>query len=228
MLPNSPDTELFKKKIKKLFDQEAKNCRTFTISKNENVYTCGDKSTSIYYIVNGQIKIVTNAPNGKECILSIHRAGSIFGEQSLANIDERVETAIAMKTSAIKEIPKVFFLSILSQNFLFEDFLEHMADTLIAQQEVITNFVTANSEIRLAITLLKLAKQIDTNKSDNMVIQYKITHEELSNIIGTTRPRVSEFMRRFRNQKLIDITTNHLIIVKKNLTVYLDKAIYAR
>ncbi len=50
----------------------------------------------------------------------------------------------------------------------------------------------------------------------------KISHEELSNMIGTTRPRVSVFMQRFRNLGLLEITEEHyLIVMEDKLTNYL-------
>ena len=53
-------------------------------------------------------------------------------------------------------------------------------------------------------------------------IELKISHEELSHMIGTTRPRISLFMQRFRNLGLIELSEEHYLIVKEDkLTAYL-------
>lgn len=45
-------------------------------------------------------------------------------------------------------------------------------------------------------------------------IEQRITHEELAAMIGTTRPRISTFMRRFRELGLIEFSAERFLIVK--------------
>jgi CRP-like cAMP-binding protein len=53
-------------------------------------------------------------------------------------------------------------------------------------------------------------------------IKLKITHEELSEMVGATRPRISMFMQRFRNLGQIETNQNHFLVIKeKKLTDYL-------
>ena len=53
-------------------------------------------------------------------------------------------------------------------------------------------------------------------------MELKITHEELSEMVGTTRPRVSLFMQRFHHLGLIETNRDHFLIIKENkLTDYL-------
>ena len=90
------------------------------------------------------------------------------------------------------------------------------------QQEVIANLVTVDSEQRLGKTLLHLAKQLGKKGTRSTRIELKISHEELSEMIGTTRPRISVFVQRFRNLGLIEYSEEHYLIVKEDkLTAYL-------
>jgi len=53
-------------------------------------------------------------------------------------------------------------------------------------------------------------------------IKLKITHDELSEMVGTTRARISLFIQRFRNLGLIETIREHFLIIKENkLTDYL-------
>ena len=53
-------------------------------------------------------------------------------------------------------------------------------------------------------------------------IELRISHEELASMVGTTRPRISVFMQRFRNLGLIEMTTEHHLIIKEHrLITYL-------
>jgi hypothetical protein len=47
-------------------------------------------------------------------------------------------------------------------------------------------------------------------------IDLKISHEELSEMVETTRPRISMFMQRFYNLGLIQTNEDHFLIVKEN------------
>jgi len=59
----------------------------------------------VYFIESGQIKLLMLSPGGKECLLAIHVAGDIFGELCLSGLGARLETAIAMEETIIKQIP---------------------------------------------------------------------------------------------------------------------------
>jgi CRP/FNR family transcriptional regulator, cyclic AMP receptor protein len=79
-----------------------------------------------------------------------------------------------------------------------------------------------DSEQRLGKTLLSLARTLGKKDPRSIRIEVKITHEELSEMVGTTRPRISVFMQRFRNLGLIETNENNFLVIKeKRLTDYL-------
>ncbi len=97
------------------------------------------------------------------------------------------------------------------------------------QQEVIANLVTVDGEQRLGKTWLHLAGQLGEKGPRSTRIGLRISHEELSEMIGTTRPRVSVFMQRFRNLGLIELSEQHFLIVKEaKLAAYLKSIAYPR
>jgi CRP/FNR family transcriptional regulator, cyclic AMP receptor protein len=202
--------------------QETLNSRAVTIAKHDHVYTCGDNDEMVYFIESGQIKLLMLSPEGKECLLAIHTAGDIFGELCLAGLDARLETAIAMEETVIKQIPCSKFFARLGRDGLFEGFVQYLAVRIADQQQVIANLVTVDSEQRLGKTLLNLARTMGKKDPRSIRIELKITHEELSEMVGTTRPRITLFMQRFRNLGLIETNADHFLIIKeKKLTDYL-------
>jgi CRP-like cAMP-binding protein len=46
-------------------------------------------------------------------------------------------------------------------------------------------------------------------------IELKITHEELSEMVGTTRPRISLFMQRFHHLGLMETNKDRFFIIKE-------------
>ncbi len=222
MIQQTPEADRFKQQMRDSLRHETINSRAVTIPRHANVYTCGDRDEMVYFIDSGEIKLLLLSPEGKECLLAIHSGGDIFGELCLSGLRARQETAIAMKAAKIKQIPIVQFFARLQRDSLFEGFVRYLAVRIADQQQVIANLVTVDSEQRLGQTLLQLARTMGKKDPRSIRIELKITHEELSEMVGTTRPRVSLFMQRFRTLGLIETNRDHFLIIKEHkLTDYL-------
>jgi CRP-like cAMP-binding protein len=222
MIQGTIQSDLFKQQIHESLRQETLNSRAIKIAKHDHVYTCGDRAEMVYFIESGQVKLLMLSPEGRECQLAIHTAGDIFGEFCLSGSVPRLETAIAMEETTLKQIPCLKFFARLGCDALFEGFVQYLAVRIADQQRVIANLVTVDSEQRLGKTLLQLAHKLGKKGPRSIRIELKISHEELSETVGTTRPRISMFMRRFRDMGLIETNENHFLIIKeKALTDYL-------
>jgi CRP/FNR family cyclic AMP-dependent transcriptional regulator len=212
----------FKQQLRDSLQRETLNSHAVKIARHANAYTCGDQDEMVYFIESGQIKLLMLSPEGKECLLAIHSGGDIFGELCLSGLGARLETATAMKATTLKQIPCAQFFARLSHDSLFEGFVRYLAVRIADQQQVIANLVTVDSEQRLGQTLLQLARTMGKKDPRSIRIEIKISHEELSEMVGTTRPRVSLFMQRFRNLGLIETNRDRFLIIKENkLTDYL-------
>jgi CRP-like cAMP-binding protein len=165
----------------------------------------------VYFIESGQIKLLMLSSEGRECLLAIHSAGDIFGELCLSGSGARLETATAMEETILKKIPSRQFLARLSRDSLFEGFVRYLAVRIADQQQVIANLVTVDSEQRLGKTLLQLARTLGKKDQQSTRIELKISHDELSEMVGTTRPRISLFMQRFRNLGLIETNLDRFL-----------------
>ena len=222
MIQQTPEAERFKQQMGESLRRETLNSRAVTIPRHGNVYFCGDQDEMVYFIESGQIKLSLLSPEGKECLLAIHSGGDVFGELCLAGLGVRHETATAMKETKLKRIPCAQFFDRLKADALFEGFARYLAVRIFDQQQVIANLVTVDSEQRLGQTLLQLARTMGKKDPRSIRIELKISHEELSAMVGTTRPRISLFMQRFRNLGLIEINTDRFLVIKENkLTDYL-------
>lgn len=217
-------TDDFQARLCQSLKLEAVAFATVRRHRHQSVYVLGDKAESVYFIESGQIKLLTLSPEGKECLLAIHTAGDTFGELCLAGCGPRQETAMAMEDTKLKRIPCSSFFLHLSRNSLVEGFVRYLATRVSDQQKVIANLITVDSEHRLGETLLFLARKLGQPDPSSTRIEQKITHEELSGMVGTTRPRITRFMCAFRALGLIEITPEHfLIIQEKKLAAYLTQ-----
>jgi CRP/FNR family transcriptional regulator, cyclic AMP receptor protein len=222
MIEQLSKSEQFKEQMQGSLFSEIKDSKAIKVRKHKHVYTVGDEHETVYFIEKGQVKLVMVSSEGKECMLAIHGAGDVFGELCLSGLGGRLETATAMEESLLKEIPCSKFLARLAKDSLLEGFIKYLAVRIADQQQVIANLVTVDSEQRLGKTLLQIAKKLGKKDPRSVRIEVKISHEELATMVGTTRPRISVFMQRFRNLELIEYNTeHHLIIKERKLTAYL-------
>jgi CRP-like cAMP-binding protein len=222
MIQEKPLVDQFKLKMRESLQQETLHSQSIKYAKHDNIYMSGDNDELVYFIESGQIKLLMLSSEGKECLLAIHAAGDIFGELCLSGLGARLETATAMEETVIKQIPCPKFFARLNRDKLFEGFVQYLAVRIADQQQVIANLVTVDSEQRLGQTLLNLARTLGMKDPRSIRIELRITHEELSEMVGTTRPRISVFMQRFRNLGLIETNQDNFLIIKeKKLVAYL-------
>ena len=80
----------------------------------------------------------------------------------------------------------------------------------------------ATKDLTFDSLALRLARTLGKTDPRNIRIEVKISHEALSEMVGTTRPRITVFMHRFRNLGLIETKREHFLVIKENkLTDYL-------
>jgi len=212
-LTSPPDQ--FKLRISEFFRKQT-GCRLTKAAKNSQIYTSGQCDGMVYFIESGWVKLVLDSPEGKECLLAIRTGGEIFGELCLSGQITRLETAVAMQEATLKQMPHGGFLIALKQELLLEGLVQYLAVRIAEQQEIIAAMATADSEHRLARTLLYLSRSLGRRDSRGACIEQNISHQELSEMVGTTRPRVGIFLKKFRELGLVRLTEQRRLVIEKS------------
>jgi CRP-like cAMP-binding protein len=141
--------------------------------------------------------------------------GDFIGEESLAGGSELHDAAATAVTpcKALKLSRKEMVLLLHEQHEFSDIFLKFVLLRGVRTREDLIDQLFNNSEKRLARTLLIMAEFGKPGVPECMIPP--VTREELAEMIGTTRSRVSKFMNNFR--KLGYITYNGRIHVHKEL-----------
>ncbi|MFF2807703.1 Crp/Fnr family transcriptional regulator [Streptomyces sp. NPDC058000] len=212
----------FRARMHGVLYKDSVRASTVTVDRNQNAYSCGDQDRNVYYVESGQIKTVMFSRSGKECLLRIYTPGDLFGELcSLGGV--RAESATAMRDSIVRRVPYGQFLTALTEEGLVDAFINHLTRRLAEQQQSITHLVTVDSEQRLGEILLDLARKLGKGDRQRSRIEERITHEELSGMVGTTRSRVGHFLKHFRDVGLVEVTPeSHLVVDQRRLAAYLE------
>jgi CRP/FNR family cyclic AMP-dependent transcriptional regulator len=214
--------ELFKGQILASLRLGRLPAHTVKFCRHDNVYLGGDSEGMIYVIESGQIKIAMLSQDGKERLAAIHTSGDIFGECGLG-CGPYSETATAMSDTTVNSISRDIFLHfIAADKSILNGFICYLARRIVEQQQIILDLTTANSEYRLGKMLLQLGNKLGKKYPSKICLSQKISHEELSHLVGTTRPRISWFMSKFRRLGLIEVNPDRFLIINENsLSKYL-------
>jgi CRP/FNR family cyclic AMP-dependent transcriptional regulator len=183
-------------------------------------FSQGDPADCVFYLQKGRVKISVASADGKEATIRLVLAGDFFGEKAMAaEPGLRVTTATAMTACTALKIARPEFLRIMreEQSFsnLFSSFL--LACSLKAQADLVDQLFN-RAEKRLARLLLLLAEYSPPEEEETLIPP--ISQEALASMIGSTRPRVSGFMNRFRKLGFIEYDSR-IRVHKSLLTVFL-------
>ena len=173
------------------------------VRKDAVVFTQGGPGDAVFYVQKGKIKIAVTSDQGKEAVVGLLGAGDFFGEGCLLGQPLRLATARAMADSDVMRIEKAEMLRVLQDEpTLRELFMAHLLTRNSHVEADLVDQLFNSSEKRLARTLLLLANF--GKEGGPQPITTKISQKMLAEIIGTTRPRVSHFMNKFRKLGFID------------------------
>lgn len=187
------------------------------IPKHGHVYNSGH-DPHVYLILEGQVKLVVNAPSGRRCLLAVCTRGDVVGECSLVGAERR-ETAVALRRTVVRRVAADRFLNALSEHGMLEEYLAYKSAQVLHQQKIIVDMVTMESERRLAACLLGLSRLMGTRVNQRIHIDTRLTQEELAEMVGTTRSRVGYFLKGFQRAGLVEKTRTSTLLVDEHALV---------
>ena len=170
---------------------------------NRIIFRQGEPADSIFYLQRGKVKLTVTSQQGKEAIVAILGAGEFFGEGCLAGQILRVSTAVAMTDCTFARIEKPRMARMLhEQHDISELFVTHLLSRNIRYEEDLVDQLFNSSEKRLARILLLLAHFGKEGRSESVLP--RVNQENLAQMVGTTRSRVSHFMNKFKKLGFVD------------------------
>jgi CRP/FNR family transcriptional regulator len=169
-----------------------------------NIYELEDPATNIYVVLKGRVKILRSSPEGGRKIVSIRYRDDIFGELALAGGEvesRRSDEAVALDTTRVAVIRTADFWQAARRDpELMQSAMRRVAAQLAEAHRQIESLVFDNNHRRLARALLDLSNEA-LRAGESSV---RLTHEELAELIGSTREVVTGMMIEFRQRGLID------------------------
>ena len=187
---------------------------------NCDIFRQGQHADSLFYIRRGKVKLAVISQQGKEAIVAVLSAGAFFGEGCMAGQPLRMATAIAMTDCTLDRIEKSLMTRLLHERHdVSELFVTHLLSRNIRYEADLVDQLFNSSEKRLARILLLLAHFGKESKAEPVLP--RISQDDLAQMVGTTRSRVSHFMNKFRGLGFIDYDDSGLTVHSGLLSVVL-------
>ena len=191
----------------------APNIKIGTYRPRQVIYLPGDRAQAVHFLTSGRIKISKVTRDGKELTLAYRTEGDFFGEPCLLEGGPREEMAEAMDASVTVEVDRELLDQLLRTNgttaYKFaRALIERRKDLETRVEQLIFKDVGS----KLAELLLSLGAEHGIADARGLVVGLKITHQEMANLIGSTRETVSLTLSQFKRKGLIQTEGRKVIL----------------
>jgi CRP-like cAMP-binding protein len=189
--------------MRDVFRKDEMSTVRVVVDTERSIYASGEVDDALYLVESGQVKLFMSSAGGRDCVIAIYAEGDIFGDNCLST-SKRIETATAMRPSVVRRMARRDFMATVQRLAASEKLIQFLAIRVAERQTAMFDLVTMDSARRLVKALLGLAEKIGATDGGFLQIEPRMSQEELAQIVGTTRPRVTAFMQHFRRLGIID------------------------
>ena len=195
----------------------ARLCADRKYRKGATIFSKGDLANALYIVKDGRVRILSLSDKGKETIVHILKEGAIFGELLLSE-EKRFFNAVAGTDALVTFISMGSLVELLASiPTISKNFIRLLSKRLAKVEREFGDFGHTWSYHRLAMILLQLCEEHGKETPKGTMIPLRLTHEDLANLIGTTRETVTTQMIRFRRMGIVKSQDRFLVVNKPRL-----------
>jgi CRP-like cAMP-binding protein len=161
-----------------------------------------EQKNSLWKIENGFVQTFTYLEDGTTIALGVWGSGDMVG-QALSKLDPYQIECLTPVTATIVPIEGWYQLT----------------DVLLTHLQQAEELIVIRSHRKVEIMLIKLliwlSKKFGSEVDQGRLIDMRLTHEDLANLIGSTRVTVTRILGDFEQQGLIGRLSLHRIVLKQ-------------
>lgn len=189
----------------KELDYLSQHVECLQFNKKELVYDCGSDMDAVYLLAKGTVKLGNILDEGKELIKYIVQPGEVFGETALVKSGQRDDFAIAVRDNVQLWKIKASDLSRLMAGnpSLAMYFTAIIQERLSTMERRLGSFVAKNARSRIVDFIKYNAETRGKQIGYEILINHKLTHQDIANITGTSRQTVTSVLNELKRMNLI-------------------------
>jgi len=184
-----------------------------TFKAGEQIYREGDQATGAYVLLRGKVKLVASSSDGKALILRIATAGEIIGLSAALSSRGNDTNAEVVEPATVAYVKTQALYQLMENS---SDLSLRLAQQLSIEysslcQELSTLGLQRSAMSRLAKLLVGLIDNRNA-KNEKLELTCYLTHEEMAQMIGTSRETVTRLLRELRDMGVASLKHSTLVI----------------
>src|SRR5438552_11966088 len=184
-----------------------------TFRAGEVIFHRDDPGQVLYMIKDGKVKICIISPDGQEISLAVLGKGEYFGEFALLDGLPRSTDAVALEKVECYTLQRSdFHNAILKNPKIAILVLEALSKRLRNTNNMVEDLIFLDVYGRVAKKLLALADAHGVKTEADVVIDVRLTQQELASMVGASRESVNKVLGYFTDKKFIS-TDKHRIMI---------------
>lgn len=182
------------------------------LPKHHVLFSPGAPSAAIYFIEKGRVRVTKLSPEGKTVILALLGPGDLIGEAAWGT-GEHDSYAETLEDSRVYQISREAFQKYIRENPNFGlRLIEIIGGRLKQAQSRIEDLVFRQVPSRVARLLISLAENHGKVTPRGIRVEFPLTHQEIADLVGSSRVTVTQILNRFRSSHWIAIESKRVTI----------------
>jgi len=180
------------------------------------VFMEGQAARGVYLVCQGRVKMMTTNSDGKTLILKIAEPGEILGVHSIITGKPHELTVETLQPSQLAFIPREAFLNFLKDNAdACLHAAQHISRDCQSAYDVIRSIGLSHS-VSEKLARLLLQWTLSGKVSNGAIrVNLTLTHEEIAQLIGSSRETVTRTLSDFKKQGVIELHGSALLVRNK-------------
>jgi len=193
----------------------ARSVGTQTFERDETIFHQGSIGSTLYIIVDGQVRIYTVNEAGQEMTVRMLKTGEFFGELALLDGQPRSASVEAMCPTIALTLHRSTFLHIINvYPSIAASLLEAMGARLRLTTVYAEQMANLSASQRVVHQLCELATCYGIADGGAIRIDLHLTQDNLASLSGTTRETVNRVLSNLRDQGLIRVERARVSVLK--------------
>lgn len=173
------------------------------------VFFPDDACDFVYWVRKGCVRLTRVSDDGRELSFRHAAAGDMFGEECVTNRTRRDNYAEALRPTLLCLMRAAEFRKYVQEEpALSHRLAQHLCARAIEAEQVLSEMVFCPVRRRLASGLLRLWRREGGQAGGTL----QLTHQELANLIGSTRETTTATLHALRSEGIIDLANRRVII----------------
>lgn len=185
------------------------------LDRDQVIFLEGDAAEYVYIVLEGKVKIIKQAPSGREMILEVFAPGDVFGGATLL-LPRHPATAVSMEAGMLLCLGRLDYHALLKRfpPMAFQ-IIELLRQRLGEAHQVIQGLAAERVETRVARLLFKLADKTGVPSEGGTRLGLHLTRQDIADMVGCTLETAIRILSRWQKEGLIKTREGVITILNR-------------